>query len=347
MRTIFYFILLFAWLNVVCFHLPAVAEDSNSDAEFIAPASWSEYLDNTIVLGTWVGHGKTEEMWVGIPAGVEYTSTEKLEIGDEGSEIQQQHLMKTKDGKVFSTGGGRFFWDDESDQVKITVYGLDNGSDFFSGTSTLIGIDKANGKERWKHIETSRGVTTEYIIERSAKTQNERSMRWQKAEGGKPWTIHKTRLNRLAEVTDVFDMTGTWEMKLPTGDSMIIKGTLGLDGRALFAEEIQRKADGTSEKNGTFVMCWDPVNETVAFHGLGANGLRWQSEMLSLTTDNDEVTMVTRFQGAMDGNHASGIMTRVIKGDKMTQKFSDVKMANRKDTPGWAKFAPVFTRVSD
>ena len=323
-----------------------IAQDSDDGSEFAAPASWTEYLDKTVTLGTWVSEGKTQAMWEGIPAGLKYSDVFYWEISDAGDRVNQNHLMKTDEGKVISSGAGYCYWDAETEKVLGVYSGFDTGKPF-SGVATLLGINQETQTERWRWVETSRGKTTEYIIDRTSKTANEMSDSSKAAAGGDPWEVTRKRLNRLAAVTQLFDMNGTWVRETPSGNRQVSTATLALDGRALFWKDTRVEADGTSTETGGFVLYWDASKKRVRLHGLNQTGFSWQGELISLTAVEDSVTMVSRFSGSgRDGVTFSGIATRVLKGDTMTRKFTDVEISNRADTPSWVGEERTFKRTS-
>lgn len=70
--------------------------------------------------------------------------------------------------------------------------------------------------------------------------------------------------------------------------------------------------------------------------------------MVSLTVDGDVVTMVSSFSGASDqGGTVRGTMTRVLNGDTLTQKVTDVVFSNRRDVPPWVGVEMKFSRVTE
>ena len=116
-----------------------------------APASWQEFVKFRVAsdsLGVWVSSGETQAMWEGIPAGIDYSETNSWELANGGNRIESSHHMKSVDGDVITSGAGYSFWDEEHRQVKLMYSGFDTGKPF-SGISTLMGIDKKTGTERW------------------------------------------------------------------------------------------------------------------------------------------------------------------------------------------------------
>jgi hypothetical protein len=311
------------------------------------PSSWQEFVDFHVQggdLGTWTGGGKTEAMWEGIPAGLEYTFVEEQTLTDDGRTMQRHHMMRTEDGRVISVGSGITYWDAESGTVKSSYSGYDTGEPFW-GTSTLLGLD-ANGA-RWEYTETTRGKTTEYLTERRRTGTNERADIVRKAAGGDPWTTTLTRANPMAAVTARFDVAGTWEWELSDGSRRVMTMTPGLDGRTIFSQDRTIRSDGSSEEFAGGAMWWDGGRDTLCFHYLNNTGMSVMGEMISLSYERGVATMVSRHRGTnANGRTIAVTLTRVIDGDTMTTTYSDFSMEGTTSTPAWVDVPTVFRRTA-
>ena len=190
MRVTFHSILVVTLLQLTLLSSSGFAAEIVSPKDVVAPKSWSDYLNATNTLGNWVGKGTTQAMWEGVPAGIEFSLVQNRKLVDGGARIQINHRMETIDGKVISSGGGNIGWNEQTGKVVLAVSGYDTGKPFF-GNAVLIGIDPSNQKELWKHTETSRGTTAEYLNEVSTKGANQFDERWQKVgQSSCPDEIH-------------------------------------------------------------------------------------------------------------------------------------------------------------
>ena len=336
---------------VLCWAVAVSADEKKKTASpetFKAPESWKEFLEfraGSGSLGTWHSKGKTEGIWEGIPAGVNYTNVEEWQLINGGRNVRATHHMTTTDGKVISTGSGYSFWDAKEKVVKQSYSGFDTGKPF-SGVSTLLGLHAASNRERWKYVETSRGKTTEYVIERSVKNSNERMNSYRPVAGGKPWNVISKRSNPLASVTKRFNILGTWESKNPDGTRFIVSFTSGLDGRAIFGQNKLVHTDGRVEQLASHAMFWNTVRGGVHVRGINKMGFFWSGDMVAFTSKEGEARLVIRGRGVnSQGATGAVTVTRVVKGDTMTVTFSQVILSDRDDQPSWAGVPQTFQRL--
>ena len=347
MRVLPQSILVVTLLQLTCFFSSGFADEIVSPEDVVAPKSWSDYLNATNTLGSWVGEGKTQPMWEGVPAGMEYSLIQTRKLAEDGNRIRIRHRMETVDGTVISSGGGDLGWDDQTGKIVFTGSGFDTGKPYF-GSAVLVGLDPSNRKELWKHTETSRGKTTEYHMEVSTDGVNQFIERWQKVGEDDGWTIELSRQNPLADITRLYDIAGNWERISAGGSHVVVTARLTLDGRALMVDEAIKKDDGSLEPRSGYVISWDPLTQNVVIRGLSRRGFTWNAQMVSLTVDGDAVTMVSSFAGASDqGGTVRGTMTRVLNGDTLTQKVTDVVFSNRRDAPPWVGVEMKLSRVSE
>ena len=340
-------ILVVTLLQLTCLSSSGFADEIVSSEDVVAPKSWLDYLNATNTLGSWVGEGKTQAMWEGVPAGLEYSLIQTRKLAEDGTRIQIRHRMETVDGKVISSGGGDLAWDDQAGKIVFTGSGFDTGKPYF-GTAVLVGLDPSNRRELWKHTETSRGITAEYHMEVATDGGNQFIERWQKVGEDDEWTLELSRQNPLADITRLYDISGTWNRMSAGGGQVVVTARLTLDGRALMVDEAIKKDDGSLEPRSGYVMSWDPLTKNVVIRGLNRQGFTWNAQMVSLTVDGDAVTMVSSFSGASDqGGTVRGTMTRVLTGDTLTQKVTDVVFSNRRDVPPWVGVEMKLSRVTE
>ena len=314
------------------------------------PASWEEWRDYRQRggdLGSWVAKGKTEAIWEGIPAGLEYQETTTWEIINGGGRIRRSHQMVTEDGTIISVGSGNTCWDKESGTVRTLYAGYDMGKPF-TGHNTLIGYDKLSGAVRWKYTETSHGKTTDYLIDVTLTSRNTGASSVRKSAGGDPWNSTLTRVNPLVALTSRFNLVGTWQRDLPDGSRHVMAYTLALDGRALFRQDRQIKPDGSVEQIAAGAMWWNAARGKVCTHFLNSYGSSFMGEMVSFTSDGDTATQVLRARGSTGaGVGVSGTVTRVLKGDTLEFHYVDVTRQDQTSPVDTSESSTTFTRVKD
>ena len=310
----------------------SASEQATASEEGTLPESWEQYVRHVTGgndLGTWVTTGKTEGIFEGIPAGLDFTFVLEPRLGDEGNTIVENHTWRTSDGRVLSTGTGVIYWDEESGTLKSSYSGFDMGEPY-TGEMTLLGINFANGTERWKYLETTRGKTTEYTRIHERISANHRTLEFRKADGTGANQFEFKRANPLEGVLARHDILGTWESTRPDGSRGVTTHGRSLAGRAVFSSVKNLKADGSEGYVGSRAMWWDAERKTVRILGLNSRGGSFAGEMISLTTEGDSTTMVVRFRGTNEnGVPMAGTSTRVLTGDTMVRTFSDFSRGDR------------------
>ena len=106
LRVVLQSVLAVTLLQLTCLFSSGFADEILSFEDVVAPKSWSDYLNSKNTLGSWVGEGKTQAMWEGVPAGMEYSLIQTRKLAEDGNRIRIRHRMETVDGKVISSGGG-------------------------------------------------------------------------------------------------------------------------------------------------------------------------------------------------------------------------------------------------
>ena len=333
--------------------LMSLVQPAAADAEVLnpatraatGPASWSEFVNQYVgvgTLGTWVTKSTTEDMWVGIPAGLKITETGTESFSEDSKAIIGGYTMVLDDGTVVSTGTHVITWDKAVGKVVRTNSGFDMGKPYH-GTSTLTAMDGAS--LRWKYTEQSQGKTTTYEQRLTAVGPNERHNTNRKLPDGKPWNTTMRRANPFADAMKGCDLTGTWEMAATDGGKMVGVGTLELDGRMMrFAEHHVDQA-GKKTPWSHMTMWWDGATETIRMQYSGADGGAAAGEVTSLSSGPRLVTMVSRYQGSDgQGNAMSASFTRTVQGDTMTltcSAFSSKGMP----TPPWVGTPIIWKRA--
>lgn len=316
------------------------------DSEGSLPSSWEEFASLFAMqggLGTWKSSGVTQEMWPGIPAGLEYTHTGFTEFAGDGKSIVGSHTMLLADGRVLSTGTQVITWDFETGKAVATNSGFDMGKPY-TGVSTLMAIDEDS--ITWEYVERSRGTTTTYETgyRRVALDRQEHFVR--KLPDGKAWTTVHLRKSPLDGVLSRFDIVGTWEMTMPDGSKSVATNSVALDGHLLMTAEQSVSPDGTRRDTGGSAMWWDAGTDTVRFHWVNVEGFSVMGEMISLTSDGGKTTMVSRHEGfSGSGKAVAATITRVLEGDTLTTTFSDFRSEAMPTTPAWVGVPMTSTRV--
>ena len=167
---------------------PATISNPSSMIEFI---NW--HLDRG-ACGSWTSTSVTEEMWVGVPAGIPVTNTHTTWYDAGSEQIFNSHRMVTDGGKVISTGTNVMTWDAEKKAVVAAGSGFDMGKPYH-GTSVLVGV--TDRSISWEYTELSQGKTTTYentitYVAPNVRTESHRV----KGDEGKPWVTTSTTWHR-------------------------------------------------------------------------------------------------------------------------------------------------------
>lgn len=163
------------------------------------PSSWEQYLDSVVQsgdLGTWKAGGVTKDLWVGIPAGIRYVSSDTRDISHDRKKLLIAHEMIAEDGKMLSIGSGFVGWDPVEKRIYSFYSGYDGGKPFW-GPRELVGYSSEG--EVWKYTETSRGDTYETLMVYKRAGKNSRENIVKRSDGS--GDIQQTKLNRVIGAT--------------------------------------------------------------------------------------------------------------------------------------------------
>ena len=123
---------------------------------------WDDYVHNyeaSGMFGRWISEDVTEDMWVGIPAGLKYTQVSENMLSPDGTRIIDSYIMSTEEGHVISAGASITYYDTNLNKILKSTSGFDMGKPY-NGTSVLLSRDE--NSESWEYTEHSQGQTTTY-----------------------------------------------------------------------------------------------------------------------------------------------------------------------------------------
>ena len=112
------------------------------------------------VLGEFTLRGVTDDLWAGIPAGLEYTAVHSTMLTKDRTRLIQTHMWMAEDGTVISSGSQVTYYDPKTARIKRSQSGFDMG-ELFYGTSKLV---RSGATQEWIYTEHSRGKVTDYRI---------------------------------------------------------------------------------------------------------------------------------------------------------------------------------------
>jgi hypothetical protein len=329
--------------------LPLHAQ-GKAKTEMVMPKSMDElinwHLDHGD-FGTWSESGVTEAMWVGIPAGLPYSTVTTKMLSPDGTRILSNYRMATDDGRVISVGSSFTCWDAAKNAPTSSNSGFDMGKPY-SGTSTMVGMGA--GVMVWEYSETSQGKVNTYRQTDTMVDYNE----WkgsvvkvdETGETGEPWTSTRTRWLPLKNHKGIAGMIGTWEMTMPDGTISREERTWDTNGTIVVSRGTTHTAEGMKGDGWMAVHYWDKSINRIATLFFGQSGAVLRGQVESTTTKGDATTMVTKFDGVIIGGMTLTVtMHQVIKPDSVTTSFPDT-MLNGKDHPfSWGEITAVRERV--
>ena len=123
---------------------------------------WDDYVHNyeaSGMFGRWISEDVTEDMWVGIPAGLKYTQVSENMLSPDGTRIIDSYIMSTEEGHIISAGASITYYDTNLNKILKSTSGFDMGKPY-NGTSVLLSRDE--NSESWEYTEHSQGQTTTY-----------------------------------------------------------------------------------------------------------------------------------------------------------------------------------------
>ena len=327
---------------------PAAMTQSACAQTMAMPKSMDEFVNWHLdrgVTGTWVHDGVTKDMWVGIPAGIPYTSTNTMIYSPESQTLYHSHRMMTEDGRTISSGVGLMYWSDELNTPMVCSSGFDMGKPY-TGTSALQGMD--DDTISWEYTEVSQGKTTTYsnVIEYTG--PNTRTQTVTAGASAEPWTTHSVRANPGGEQMKTTNLVGTWKNEMPDGSTVLRKISWIADGHVLKQRRIHTRNDGTSIETDLYLMYWDSTNDHIATMYLDEHGTVIHGKVDSITTDGDAVTVVSSHEGSRYGGLTmSTQMTQVVTDSTLTTTFQDMSLNGMRHGLSWSENASVSTRVDD
>ena len=321
------------------------AQDDKA-GEMTMPKSMNDFVNwhvDNAKFGDWTETGVTKDMWVGIPAGLAYTSTMSITLSDDRTRILRNYMMATDDGRVISTGSGFTYWDEATKSPMATNAGFDMGKPYH-GTSTLVGINSDTAV--WEYTEHSQGKTSVYReTEQAVNPTMLRKSTSKKGAEGKPWESDLTRVNHL-KAHGLDAMIGGWTMEMPDGTTVRTGTSWAVGEQAIVSRSGKSSADGTRVGEGMSVLFWDPAAMRIATIYFAPNGGVYPGIVASVKKDGDKLTMVTLYGGNNTTEMSmSAVFTQVIDADSMTNTFSDVTLNGAAHTFEWSDAPMTYKRM--
>ena len=326
-----------------------VAVSHSAAAQTLAmPQSMNEFVNWHLdrgATGTWVDNGVTKEMWVGIPAGIRYTSTNTLIYSPEDQTLYHSQRMVTENGRVISTGTGLMYWSEENNAPMACSSGFDMGKPY-TGTSTLKGID--GDSIHWEYTELSQGQSTTYSNIVKYTGLNTRTQAVMAENTSEPWVTQSVRANPGGDLMKTTNLAGTWKRELPDGSTLHREISFIADGHVLKQARTLTQKDGTTIETDLYLMYWDPVNDHIATMYLDEHGTVIHGKIDSITTEGDTVTVISSHEGSRFGGLTmSTQMTQVVTPKTLTTTFQNMSLNGIRHGLSWSESAGLSTRVTE
>ena len=323
-----------------------------TEEEASLPGSMVEFINWNLdhgVCGTWIDRGVTEGMWVGIPAGLEVTTTQNTWYDVPTGQLFNSHHMATADGRVISTGSNVMTWDSDRKVVVSASSGFDLGKPY-NGTSVLVGMSGTSLE--WEYTEHSQGKTTVYenTIEYRASPDSGSNSRVNsvqvKGDGGEPWISKANRENPCKEMLVDAGLTGTWESTHPDGSMSREVISWVADEHVLKYEHSGKSPGGEWRSDALFVWYWDPSYDHIATLYLDAHGTVIHGKVESIVRDGDAVTIVASHEGSRFGGLTmSTQVTQVVTEKMISTTFKDMSLDGVRHSMSWSEGVQTIKRV--
>ena len=294
--------------------------------------------------GTWSDVGVTEAMWVGIPAGLEVTNTQKTWYDVPTGELYNSHHMETEDGRVISTGSNVMTWDADRKAVVSAGSGFDMGKPYH-GTSVLTGM--TGDSLTWEYTEQSQGKTTVYqnVVTYTGLNTRTNAVKV-KGSDGEAWTSEATRSNPCKATLAAAGLPGTWDSTRPDGtiDRQVVSWVA--DDHVLKYERSAKSPGGDWKSESLFVWYWDPAYDHVATLYLDAHGTVIHGKVDSITRNGNAVTIVATHEGSRFGGLTMSTQaTQVITPKTLTTTFQNMSLDGVRHPMSWSEGAQTVDRV--
>lgn len=322
------------------------AETVPAAVEVALPTSMNEFVNWHLdrgACGTWTTTGVTQEMWVGIPAGIEMTNTQTTSYDPATQRLLNTHHMATVDGKVISTGSNMMTWDPERKAVVSAGSGFDMGKPYH-GNAVLVAMTADS--LTWEYTEMSQGKTTVYENTVTFTGPNTQRNTFRMKNGGEPWTSELTRSNPAKELLAGCGLVGNWDQAAPDGSVYRQAVSWIGDGRVLKFVGKSRKAGGDWRNDNVFLWFWDPAYDHISTLFLDQNGAVIHGKVDSISRNGDSVTIVSTHEGSrFNGLTMSTQLTQVIDGDTLTGTFQGMSLDGLRHKLNWSETPQVSKRV--
>ena len=320
--------------------------ETSEASEAALPGSMHEFVNWHLdrgACGTWTNTGVTEDMWVGIPAGIEMTNTQTTWYDVPSGELFNSHRMVTADGTVISTGTNVMTWDADRKTVVSAGSGFDMGKPYH-GTSVLTGMTADS--LTWEYTEMSQGKTTVYENVVTFTGPNTRTNSVRVKGGGDPWTSEMTRTNPAKAMLADTGLVGNWDQSNPDGSIYRQAVSWIGDGHVLKFEGMVKQPGGEWRNDNVFLWFWDPAYDHVSTLFLDQHGTVIHGKVDSLTRDGDVVTIVSSHEGSrFNGLTMSTQLTQVIDGDTLTGTFQGMSLDGIRHGLNWSETPQVSKRA--
>ena len=320
---------------------------TESDAASAMPSSMLEFINWSLdrgACGSWTNTGVTEDMWEGVPAGIEVTNTHTTWYDVPTQQLFNSHHMETADGRVISTGSNVMTWDAERKVVVSAGSGFDMGKPYH-GSSFMTGM--TDNSTSWEYTELSRGKTTVYEHTLTYVAPNVRTNSFVvKGDDGKPWVTTSTRTNPAGQKLEDVGLVGSWDVTEPDGTIYRDKVSWVGDKHVLKYEGMSKAPGGEWRNDSLFVWYWDPAHDHVATLYLDYHGTVIHGKVDSIARNGDSVTIVS----SHEGNRFSGLtmstqMTQVVTDKTVTTTFQGMALDGMRHPLSWSEGTQVSNRV--
>ncbi len=326
-------------LPVIGIALPAASQTIGMPKSMNEFVNW--HLDHGVT-GTWVHAGVTKDMWVGIPAGIPYASTNTMIYSPKSETLYNSHRMATEDGTVISTGVGLMYWSDELNAPMVCSSGFDMGKPY-TGTAVLKGMD--SDAIHWEYTENSQGKTTVYSNVMRYTGANTRTQTVRAGQNGEPWITNSVRANPGGNLLKTIKMVGNWREEMADGSTFTQDISWLADGHVLKQQGIYTKKNGSSETD-LYLMYWDPNSDHIATMYLDSHGALIHGKVDSITIEDDVVTIISSHEGSRYGGLTmSTQMTQVVDDKTLTTTFQGMSLDGVRHELSWSGQTGVTTRI--
>lgn len=303
------------------------------------PSSMEEFVNWNLdrgACGQWQSSGVTEDMWVGIPSGLDYTHTMSCRFDVDTGRLVDHGQMQAEDGTIISTGSGVMTWDDNLNTVVGTFSGFDMGEPFHGRSVLKLATEDTLS---WEYTEMSRGETTVYeqVVTYTGRNTRKNSYKV-KGSDAEPWVNTDRRVKPAKSMLAEAGLSGTWVTQADDGSESKTVVSWAAGEHVLKHERFDRIPGGDWSSSSLFVWYWDDHHNHIATMYLDDHGTVIHGSVESISKTEDTVTIISNHEGNRYNDLTMSTQAKqVVTPDSITNSWTGMSLNGKRHRLSWSE----------